>query len=304
VINWNDLRYFLAIHREGSLGGAARTLKVDQTTVGRRLSALEDALAVRLFDRTSDGLSLTIAGERVLRHASDFEERFGSMESVVRGGDARPEGTVRIATSENIAVPFLLERILRVRRTHPGLDLEVVTGSASVNLLRREADLAVRISPRALPAQQNLIARKVADVAITLYATRGYLDAHPPVDLADGLAGHEVVLFDADLADTPPGRWIAENAKAARAVLRVNSFLGAASAASTGTVLALLPCFVTEMWPTLERATASNVMTNEVWLLVQPELLKTARVRTVVDHLVAELEAAKDLLRGAARATD
>ena len=119
--------------------------------------------------------------------------------------------------------------------------------------------------------------------------------------VADGLAGHEVAAFDGDLAGTKPGQWLAESATSARAVLRVNSFLGAASAASTGTVLALLPCFVTELWPTLERATEKNALTNEVWLLVHEDVLRTARVRAVFDHLVGEMAAAKDVLRGAPR---
>lgn len=296
VINWNDLRYFLAIHRAGTLGGAARFLKVDQTTVGRRLTTLEEALGVRLFDRTPDGFELTTAGERVLANTTDLEERLGSMESAVLGGDARPEGTVRIATSENLAVPFLISRFLGVRTAHPGLELEIVTATASVNLLRREADIALRIAPRALPAQQNLVARKVAAITLALHATRAYLDSHPEVNVADGLAGHEVVL-DGELAEAPPGRWITESAHAARTVLRVNSLLGAAAAAATGNVLAFVPCFMTELWPSLERASADG-LDNEVWLLVQPEVLRTARVRTVVDHVVAELDAAKDILRG------
>jgi DNA-binding transcriptional LysR family regulator len=298
VINWNDLRYFLAIHRTGSLAGAAKLLKVDQTTVGRRLAALEDALDARLFDRTSDGLSLTAAGERALERASDLDERIGLLEGAVRGGDGRPEGTVRVATSENLAVPFFAERIMRVRKTYPGLNLELVTSSAFINLLRREADIAVRAAPRVLPDQQNLIVRKVAEIGLALYASRAYLDSHPPVVVADGLAGHDIVLLDGDLAETVAGRWIAEAGKAARPVLRVNSFLNAASAAAVGGALALVPCFATALWPSLVRATADNALTNELWILVVPDLLKTARVRAVYDHIVWALEVERDLLMG------
>lgn len=298
-MNWNDLRVFLAIHRAGTLAGAAKQLKIDQTTVGRRLAALEEELGVRLFDRTPDGLSITHAGERMVAEAGDLDERFGAIEAAVRGDDARAEGTVRIATSENLAVGFLLELLLGVREKHPAITLEVVTGTASVNLLRREADIAIRAAPRSLPQQQNLIVRRLGDSGFALYATRGYLDAHPAVAIDEGLRGHDVVLYDDELAGTPPGKWIAETATAARCVLKVNSMIGAATAASTGTALALLPCFMTARFADLVRATAGNVLAADLWLLVHPDLARTARIRAVVDHAVAAFEAAKPLLRGA-----
>lgn len=300
-MNWSDLRVFLAIHRAGTLAGAAKLLKIDQTTVGRRLAALEDDLGVRLFDRTPDGLTITSAGERMVESAGDLDERFGAIEASVRGEDTRAEGVVRIATSENLAVGFLNELLLRVRDAHPGITLEIVTGAGSVNLLRREADIAIRAAPKSLPQQQNLIVRRLGDCGFALYATRAYLDAHPPIAIDRGLEGHDVVLYDDELAPTPPGKWIAETATAARCVVKVNSMLGAAASANASAALALLPCFMTARFPALVRATEGNVLSTDLWLLVHPDLARTARIRAVVEHTVAELEAAKPLLRGAPR---
>src|SRR3954463_16662153 len=127
--NWNDLRYFLAVQRSGSLAEAARKLKVDQTTVGRRLSALEASLAARLFDRSADGLVLTGAGERILRLAEELERSMLELEHQVAGDDARIGGTVRLTTSDPFATGFVIRKLTGLRKRHPELQLELQTGS-------------------------------------------------------------------------------------------------------------------------------------------------------------------------------
>ncbi|MFT3926993.1 MAG: LysR family transcriptional regulator [Myxococcales bacterium] len=298
MTNWNDLRFFIAVARTGTLAGAAKALKVDQTTVGRRLGLLEEALGTRLFTRAAEGFLLTAAGERAFAIARDLDERVGLLEASVHGEDARPEGNVRIAMNEHFSVGFFLERLVRVRDAYPGLTLEVVTEQRSVNLLRREADLAIRIAPRALPEQQGLVVRKLGTIALALYADRGYLDARPPLDLDAKLRGHDVIGYEQEIAEAPPGRWLAEHASQARRVLTVNSLLGAAAAASAGTGLAVLPCMLSAKYPSLVRALPGALATSEAWLLVHPELHATARVRAVVEHVVAEVDGARGLLSG------
>jgi DNA-binding transcriptional LysR family regulator len=215
-----------------------------------------------------------------------LDERVGMIEALVRGQDERVEGSVRIAMNEHVSAGFLLERLVRVRELHPGLELEVTTSNHRVNLLRREADIAIRVAPAALPEQQELVVRKLGSLALALYATRAYLAAHPAIDLASGLAGHEVIFYEQELASAPPGQWLAKNATQARPVLRLNSLLGAAIAAAAGAGLALLPTFLAAAHAGLVRALDEDLASSDVWLLVHPELAETARVRAVVTHIV------------------
>lgn len=167
VLNWNDLRYLIAAQRAGSLAGAAKHLKVDQATVSRRLAALEEALGTRLFDRTSDGLVLTPAGERAIAELQGLEERIAAVETKVAGGDERIEGTVRIATSENLALGFLLKDLVAVCRTHSDLALEIVTGTGAVNLL-----VYPRSRSRRTRSRRRRSRRRVHDGARAVLARR------------------------------------------------------------------------------------------------------------------------------------
>ncbi|HET9470224.1 MAG TPA: LysR family transcriptional regulator, partial [Usitatibacter sp.] len=146
-MRWDDVRVFLEIHRRGSMAGAARALKVDQTTIGRRLQAFEESLGARLFDRTPDGHSLTPAGEGILDVAERVEEGMLALERRVGGEDARIAGTARVATSDAFVHGYLADRIPWLRERHPDLEIELTTGQSFVALSRREADLAIRLRP-------------------------------------------------------------------------------------------------------------------------------------------------------------
>jgi DNA-binding transcriptional LysR family regulator len=162
--------------------------KSTRLLVGRRLVALEEALGARLFDRTSDGLQLTAAGERALAHVEQMEESAAALERAVAGEDARLDGVVRLATSETLAATFLVRALGAFHVRQPGIVLEVVTGASSVNLLKREADLAVRMTSR--PTQANLIARKLAEMGWALYVARDLAARRP---LSESLAAYPLI---------------------------------------------------------------------------------------------------------------
>lgn len=277
--DWNDYRYFVAVAKAGTLAGAARSLKVDQTTCGRRIQALEDTLGARLFDRTSDGLQLTAAGERALAHAREMEEAAEALERRVAGVDERLDGTVRVAASETLAVGFLVHDLAAFHVRHPGITIEVFTGAASVNLLKREADLAVRVAPR--PTQANLIARKLTDMGWALYASPDYLVRRP---VRGSLETHALIGFDDDMAQIPAARWMEQHLHADR-VLRLNSILAATEAVAAGFGAGPLPCFLGDARG-LTRLEAPAIPSAECWLVVHPDLEKTPRVRAVMDFLI------------------
>jgi DNA-binding transcriptional LysR family regulator len=292
MIDWNDYRYFVAVARAGTLAVAARALKVDQTTCGRRLQALEEALGARLFDRTPEGLVLTAAGERALERAREIEEAALALERQVAGEDARIEGVVRLATSETMAVGFLVQALAGLRARHAGIALQVVTGSATVNLLKREADVAVRIAPR--PTQANLMVRRLGEAGWSLYASRDYFARRP---LDGTLASHALIGFDEEMAQIPAARWMDEHLPAGR-VLETNSILAVLEAVRAGLGIGALPCFLGDAVPTLARAGSERIAVADVWMVVHPDLERTPRIRVVMDFLVEQFTAVAARFRG------
>jgi DNA-binding transcriptional LysR family regulator len=300
MIRWDDVRYFLAIHRCGTLSGAARALSVDQTTVGRRLAALEDGLNARLFDRTPDGFLLTSAGESILAAAEKVEASVIELENEVSGEDARTAGPVRVATSEAFAVTFLLERISELRRRHDGIYVEVCVGQSMVDLSRREADIALRIRPRGLaPAQPHLIARKLSDIAFSLYGARGYIERHGRPPRPDALRDHRLVGWCSEVAAIPGVDWLAEAGREGQVVARCSSILSLIGAARAGIGLAVLPCYAAEVHPELERL-SDPIDWSELWLVVHPDVRRAARIRAVMDFIIEVVERSALALRGEA----
>ena len=288
--DWNDLRYFLACERAGSLAAAGRSLKVDQTTVGRRLGALEEALGARLFERTTEGFTLTPTGQRLLETARDVEQAAIDLERRATGADARLEGVVRIATSETLTATFLAAELVALHAAHPGIELQLVTGATSVNLLKREADIALRVGQR--PTQQSLVVRRLGSISWGIFASADYLAARPLIGPGVRFEGHDLVVLDDELAQVPPARWLGERSAGARIALRTNSILTAAEAARGGWGLAALPKFFRGGTPELVLAHPELITPNDVWLLVHPDLQHTGRIRAVLDHLAQAMQRA------------
>lgn len=185
--DWNDLRYFLAAARAGTLSGAARALGVRHTTISRRLTALENALGVSLVVRGPHGIEITPLGRTLLPLGDDVERAMQAMLSLVRSGSSR----VRLALPTGFS-PFFAERMAAFHKACPDISLELMSGSRPVDLQHGEAELAIRMGA---VADDTLIVRKLCDSGWSIYASRSYLDRHrTPVD-PRRLAGHEIIGF-------------------------------------------------------------------------------------------------------------
>jgi DNA-binding transcriptional LysR family regulator len=279
--DWSDVRIFLACARAGSLSGAGRRLKVDQTTISRRLTALESALRARLFERTPRRCVLTAAGEALLPLAEAIEQGALDFARLATGADERIAGPVRLATSETLSVAFLARALGGLHERHPGIELELVTGPVSTNLLKREADLALRAGVRS--TQGTLVARKLGGHDFCLYASKAYVKRRP---VRASLAGHDLIGYCDELEDIPPARWLNAQTPSARIALRTNSLLSAREAASGGWGVAALPDFIATERTDLVRVRAQPVARSDFWIIVHPDLQHTARVRAVIEHLV------------------
>ena len=286
MFDWNDLRYFLAVARAGTLAGAARDLGVEHTTVGRRLSAIEGALGARLFTRTPDGFALTEAGRAVQPLAERIAADVEAIERRVSGQDARVEGTVRITTSEALS-GYFVRQLGALTERHPRLMVEILSGNRAFDLLRGEADIAVRVRETTEP---ELVVRKLASAGWSRYANAAYIARKGAPPAPEQLAGHDLVAFDATMGAVPGAQWLSEHGDGATVAMRGNSIVAAMNAAILGLGLTVLPCFIADGESALRRLTPRVLGARDVFLVVHPDLARVARVRAVMDFIIETFE--------------
>ena len=273
-MNWDDLRFLVVIGREGTLAGAARRLKVDQTTVARRLRALEDALGTPLFERSDGRWQPTTTGARVLERATRIEEDVAGLTRIADAGRPGIHGSVRITSVGAIIAEWLVPRLPDLYARHPGLDVALVGSNDNLNVARREADIAIRL---ARPETGDFVIRKLADVGFAVYAPAA---GEPP---------DAWVCYDEDLAHTPEMRWLAPRLADSRVRLRCNGVETLTRAVAAGIGQAVLPCFIADAYPNLTRQSGPEpVVTRELWLLIHPDAKQQPRVAAVAEWLAAQ----------------
>lgn len=285
-MNWEDLRYVLALTREGLLNRAADQLGVSHTTVGRRVRALEAELGVRLFDRTPDGLTPTAAGHDIAAVAAEVEAQVLALEARVLGRDAKLRGELRVATMD-----------LLLRRYHgafegflgryPSVELTVVSNDRALSLTRREADVALRLT-NAPP--QHLVGRRIDRVAFAVFASAELAERCGPDAPYDA---YPWLHWDKRLNMRWLDVWLAQNAPNATVALRLDAStlsLHEAIAASLG--VHFLACDEGDADPRLRRLGPPDpAFSRDVWLLTLPELRSTLRVRAFMDHMAERIAA-------------
>lgn len=289
-MDWDDLRFCLAIIRYGRLSGAARHLRVTQTTVGRRLAALERGTGVRLVRRTEDGYLLTQAGEAIRAHIESIETEVLAIERLLRGHDARADSPVRVHGPEILVAHILPACVVQLQAQHPGAAIELLHEGRDADLLRHQADIAIRLGRF---ERDGLMARRIGFLTFGLYAATAYLgDTHMP-DFAAGCPGQMLMaLLDEDELPAQAA-WLAETAPRAQVTLRTDNHDAQFRAAVQGGGLALLPRFRAEAEPALRRlSTPTPIPPAEIWLAVHQDNRRAPRIRIVLDaiaHAVHDL---------------
>lgn len=287
------MRVALAVGRSRTISGAAGALKVDHTTVGRKLAALEDELGAPLFVREANRLRPTRAGEAVLRAAERMEQAMLDLDRTLAARAQTPSGVVRVTTSEAFA-GVLVRSLPGLRVRHPELRVEVLAGNRPLDLARGEADLAIRFVETVQP---TLVCKRVLALDWALFAAEDYLAEHG-LPTEDTFAEHRFVGFGERLAESPGGRWIASHVPADQIVMRADSILAARMAAITAMGLAALPVFVSIDQPGLRRALEAPVGQGTCWIVVHEGLRKVPRIRAVMDYLEAHILENAELLGG------
>lgn len=289
MLDWDNLRFFLALARHGTLSGAAKVLRVSQTTVGRRLSALEATLAVRLLNRTPDGYVLTLAGVEVREKAERLEAEALALERDVSGRDTRLRGLVRITCAETLASHILAPCFARLHTHHPDIMIELVPNPRELSLAMREADISLRMTR---PEQHDLVVRRIGGIAFGIYATPEYLRDHGDLDFEDGCSRHRLITQLDDNQEMTQSAWFADLTSRATVVLHTSSHEAAVLAAATGGGLACLARFRGDEEPRLTRLTVpTDPPCTDILLLVHKDIRDTPRIRVVLTHITESVHA-------------
>ncbi len=291
-LNWDDLRFFLAVARSKTLSGAARRLGVNQTTVTRRLESLESALGVRLFDRTAAGIAATQAGAEILQVAENVEDNVSSLERQILGQDTRLTGELRVTTIDMTAFydAALFESFAR---RYPEIELELSVGYFPRNLTRREADVAIRWT--ASPPE-HLVGHHLLQAQYALYGAASLLEKFSPDTPLDQ---YPWLAWDVANNARVTEEWMRENVPHARIVCRYDMALAMHAAIDAGIGLGFMPCAYGDSDAALTRMRPVEPNFGiDIWLLTHPDLRGTARVRAFMQHCVEYYESRRALFNG------
>jgi DNA-binding transcriptional LysR family regulator len=292
ALDWDDLRIALSIAESGTLSGAAAKLQLSHPTLSRRLQLIERRLGTRLFERTPSGFQPTEAGAEVQAFALRLRDEIAGLERRVGGRDDSRDGPVRVTAPDAVSEYLLPGVLAAVCRSHAGLQIDLRVSNEVLSLARREADIALRVT-RA--PQETLRGREIGVVAMAIYAPRPLAGA----ECTRTSAGLPWVGFDASLACSAPGGWLARNVAAEDVRFRANTVLGAAQAARAGIGCAVLPCFVGGSIPELTRlGPPLDELAQPLWLLMHADVARAPRMRRASAALAEEIKKASRLMSG------
>ncbi|KUM44785.1 LysR family transcriptional regulator [Pseudomonas sp. EpS/L25] len=282
-LNWDDLRIFLELARAGSLARAAKRLKIDQSTVSRRLAHLEQALGASLFERTPKGLQLNTLGHQVLAATDPMDSAYAAALASLGGQAREAAGPVRIGTMEGIASLYLTQHLPRFSQSHPRITLELVTSTQQLHVTRREADIFLSFFQ---PSGSGLDVEHLGRFALHLYASPTYLARLSEPRTVAELGAHEFVGYIDDLVQIEAVRWLEEAVPEAQTVFQSSSMLAQMFAAAAGSGLVLLPEFAGAGRFGLQRLLAQEVeVRRDLWLSVHHDLRYAPRIKAVVGFL-------------------
>jgi DNA-binding transcriptional LysR family regulator len=279
--DWEDIRHFVALAREGTLSAAARTLGVDHATVARRVAALEASTGLKLVDRRARATLLTEDGRRVAAVAAPMEEAAFALSRTAQAAKPGVGGEVTISAPPNLASAVIAPQLVRLRQQHPGIRIKLMGEKRRASLSRREADVALRLSR---PVETGLFVRKIGSFGFSLYGAPAYLNKTPPHAFA-------FIGYDASMAESPQEVWLRAVIGEREVVLRTNDLETQIAAARSGLGIAALPHYLGEGDPRLQRHDVpGRPVSRDVWLLVHRDLRQVPPVRAVMEFLVSCLK--------------
>ncbi len=295
-LDWNDLRYFLAVARSGTLAGAARLLGVKHSTVSRRLTALENAIGAALLVRGETGVQLTPLANGLVPRAEAVERAVLELQASARSQG----GPIRVAVPTglmNLFTPHLPELLAELRRKYPETSLEFLSAIRPVDLAKGEADLAIRVGP---VTDEALVARKIGESGWSLFAAPDYLARRTAPTDPRNLSGHDVLGFNPEFASLPGAKWIAAHGAGANIALLHRGIEDLVASAVAGLGLAVLPCIMGDREPRLQRVTSEILGRQTLSIVYRREVMLSQPIQEVIRFITGVLRNHTRIMSGAA----
>ena len=286
MFDWNDLRHFLAVARTGSTLAASRTLTVSQATVSRRVTVLEEGLGTKLFVRTASGYTLTERGRAVLPLAEAVEAAAIAFDESVKAESRRLSGRVLLTTVESAANAWVIPALALLRHDHPEIAVEIITTDTPLDIVRGDADVAIRFGTR--PTQESLVVRHLADLDECFYANRDLVTRLGRPSSHAELARYPMVAYsDERLGEI--GAWIKDNVPDARVVQRANALSSIVAAVRAGVGAAVLPTIMGDAVRDLVRLMPPIPPRSTCWLVTSETARRQPHIREVIDRVVEQV---------------
>jgi DNA-binding transcriptional LysR family regulator len=288
AMDWDNLKFFLALAETGSLSQAARQHRVDHSTVARRIEALEEELGVRLVERLTRSYRITAEGERVRERTRKIEAGIAEIVRSARDADTSPERIVRVSGPPALLSRFLAPRLLPLQKKHAGLRIDLLGEAHQVNLSQGESDVALRL---VRPVEKGIVARRLAVLGYALYGSRERV--------ARRVNDQDYLGYDESLDHVPQQRWLKTLAGNRGFALRSNDLITLMTSARAGLGLAVLPCIMASHEPELVRVPTESAPPNrELWLLFHRDVGRSPAVRAVINRIIEITTAARKAFLG------
>jgi DNA-binding transcriptional LysR family regulator len=286
--DWSLYRTFLAVVRAGSFSAAARLTSSTQPTIGRQIQTLEATLGLKLFTRSQRGLLPTPAARELISHAESMAAAAAALQRASSGGASGQAGTVRLTAGEHVGLEVLPPILAQFAREHPRIELELSLSNRNEDILRRDADIAVRM---ARPSQKALIARRIGSVRIGLFAHRSYVEAHGLPRTPSDFSHHRLIGFDRDMHVLRTTGDAAARLRREDFAVRTDNIAAQIAMLRAGLGITACQVNVARRDPNLVPVLAKDMsFQREVWLVTHPDLKGVRRIRLLFDHLAQGLK--------------
>lgn len=295
-MNWDDLRLFLALARNGRVSIAAKNIGIDPTTLIRRIKRLEESLDTSLFELTSKGYVLTDAGQHLAPFVEKAEQPLLDVNQQLTGKRTELSGSIRVSVSEGFGSWFLAPLLVDFHHKYPDISVELVATSGFLNLTKREADLAILLER---PSKGLLFTKKLTQYGLRLYAQKDYLQQHPVIRSMRDLQSHSLISYIPQLVYAPQLRFIEEASMAGNRSLKSSSINAQHQMIAAGAGIGILPCFIADQDSRLTSVLPNSAeILRSFWLATHRDMRKLARIQVFIDWLVAQVAGKQALLTG------
>ena len=292
ALNWDDMRYFLALCRKGSFVAAANELRVTHSTVSRRITVLEDTMQTLLFHRNEKGCTLTPAGEKLVAFAEQIESTVINLEESVSGYNEQLSGSIRIGAPDGIGNCYLAACLGRLQVLHPSLDIELVAVPMYYSLSKREIDILITVKK---PTVGNVIVRKLTTYRLGMFASKEYLDISAPIANKNDLKNHKIIGYIDDLLFDRDLQFMEEISPGLTPQFRSTTVVAQMNAVAAGAGIGVIPYFMAHLENRIIPVLPEQVIERGYWLQVNPESRQLARVRATIDFLVEQIEVERNI---------